>query len=214
MIGNWARVFDLRSETINFCGPEYALMRISGGQMARRYGIPLIQGGFQADAKILDLQASYEKYIGLISLLAGTNMIVGSGMLDAASVVDPLNFIIDDEIAASYTRINKGLEVNVETLALDVIKSVGAGPGRNFLNTAHTLKHFRKETWLDYTISERRPRSIWIKDGSKDMKQRALEKARKILMTHQPLPLDKDVQTELDGIVRSAEKRAAKKPIQ
>jgi trimethylamine--corrinoid protein Co-methyltransferase len=210
MIGNWARAFDLRSETINFCGPEYALMRMAGGQMAQRYGIPLIMGGFQADSKILDLQASYEKYTGLVSLLAGANMIVGSGMLDAASVVDPLNFVIDDEIAASYTRIKKGLEVNEETLALDIIKSVGPGPGRNFLNTAHTFKHFRKETWLDYTITERRPRSTWMKDGSKDMKQRALEKARHILKTHQPMPLDKEIQTELDQIVREAEKRAAK----
>lgn len=211
---NWARAFDLKSETTSFCGPEYALMRIAAGQLAAQYNVPLAQGAFQADSKILDLQAAYEKYIGLISLLAGTDLIVGSGMLDAASVVDPLNFIIDDEIAASYSRIKKGLEVNEETLALDVIKSVGPGPGHNFLGTEHTFKHFRKETWLDYTIIERRPRSIWTRDGSKDMKQRALDKTRHILKTHEPEPLAREIQAELHQIVKEAEARAVKKAIQ
>jgi trimethylamine:corrinoid methyltransferase-like protein len=207
---NWARAFDLRSETISFCGPEYALMRIAGGQLAERYNLLLAQGGFQADSKILDLQASYEKHIALISLLAGTDLIVGSGMLDAASVVDPLNFIIDDEIAASYSRIERGLEVNEETLALDILKSVGPGPGHNFLGTEYAFRHFRKETWLDYAITERRPRSLWRRDGSKDMKQRALDKARHTLKTHCPDPLAPDIQAELDRIVKQAEKRAAK----
>jgi len=211
IIGNWARTFDLRSETICFCGPEYALMRIAAGQLAQRYNLPLSQGGFQADSKILDLQASYEKYIALISLLAGTHLIVGSGMLDAASVVDPINFIIDDEIAASYSRINRGIDVNLETLAFDIIKSVGSGPGHNFLSTEHTFRNYRKENWLDYTITERRPRSLWRRDGSKDMRQRALEKARNILKTHQPEHLPSDTQAELDQIVREAEKRSAKK---
>lgn len=168
----------------------------------------------ETNSKILDLQASYEKYVGLISLLAGTKMIIGIGMLDAASVVDPLNFIIDDEIAASYSRIKKGLQVSEETPALDVIKSVGPGPGHNFLGTEHAFKHFRKETWLDYTITERRPRSLWRRDGSKDIKQRALDKTRHILKTHEPEPLAREIQAELDQTVKEVEARAAKKAIQ
>lgn len=208
---NWARTFDMKAETICFAGPEYVLMRIAVGQLAQRYNVPVSQGGFQADSKILDIQAGYEKYIALISVLAGSNLIIGSGMLDGANIVDPLNFIIDDEFAASYSRIIKGLEVNEETLAFDVVKSVGPGLGRNFLATEHTFRNYRKESWLEYRIIERRPWALWKRDGAKDMRQRAKERATEILKTHKTEPLPASVQADLDQIVKEAEERTLKK---
>ena len=205
--GNWARTFDMKSQVICFAGPEYVLMRIAAGQLVKRYGIPLAMGGFQADSKILDIQGGYEKYIALISVLAESNLIVGSGMLDAASILDPLNFIIDDELAASYSRVKRGFEVNTDTLALDVIKSVGCGPARNFLAKEHTLKNFRKETWLGYKTIERRPWELWNRDGAKDTRQRLRERAKEIIKTYQPERLPADVDRELDLILKEAHAR-------
>jgi len=208
--GNWARTFDMKSQVICFAGPEYVLMRIAAGQLVKRYKIPLAMGGFQADSKMLDIQGGYEKYVALISVLADSNLIIGSGMLDAASILDPLNFVLDDELAASYSRVMKGMEINSDTLALNVVKAVGSGPGRNFLAQEHTLRNIRKEEWLGYRIFERRPWELWKRDGAKDTRQRARERTTEIIKTHQPDVLPQDVDKELNRILKEIETRALK----
>ena len=207
---NWARTFDMKSQVICFAGPEYVLMRIAAGQMVERYKIPLAMGGFQADSKVLDIQGGYEKYVALISVLAGSNLIIGSGMLDAASILDPLNFVLDDELAASYSRVMRGMEVNADTLAFNVIKAVGSGPGRNFLAQEHTLRNVRKESWLGYRIFERRPWELWKRDGAKDTRQRAKERTLEIINEHQPEPLPPDVDRDLNRILKEIEARAVR----
>jgi len=208
---NWARTFDMKAENVCFSSPEFALMRIAVGQLAQRYNVPLCQGGFQVDSKTLDVQAGYERYVSLVSVLAGSNLILGTGMMDGANIVDPLNFIIDDEIAASYSRIMNGIRIDEETLAFDVIKSVGPGPGHNFLGTEHTFRHYRKENWLDYKVAERRPWALWMRDGGKDARERAKQRAIQILKTHTPEALPASVQADLDKIVKEAEKRILRK---
>jgi trimethylamine--corrinoid protein Co-methyltransferase len=56
------------------------------------------------------------------------------------------------------------------------------------------------------TLIDRRMREDWQKSGGTDLYQRALEKARHILETHQPEPLPDDVLATLRGIVEDAEK--------
>jgi len=206
---NWGRIFDMKSANVTFNSPEFVMLRIAIGQLVRRcYHLPFASPGFQVDSKMLDVQAGYEKYVTLISMLAGANVMLGETVA-GANHTDPLGWIIDDELAAYYKEIMKGFSVNQETLALDVIRSVGTGPGRNFLATKHTHSHFREHQWLNYFISDRRSVSIWEKDGAKDAKQRAREKLQERLRTHQPEPLPNDVQQELDRIVSEAEKRHA-----
>ena len=205
---NWARIFDMKSANVTFNSPEFVKLRIAVGQLVRRcYHIPFASPGFQVDSKMLDVQAGYEKYVTLISMLAGANVMLGE-TVSGANHTDPLGWIIDDELAANYKQIMKGFPVNNETLALDVVRSVGTGPGRNFLGTKHTHEHFRENQWLDYTISDRRSDTIWEKDGAKDAKQRARKKLEERL-THQPEQLPNDVQKELDRIVSDARKRHA-----
>jgi trimethylamine--corrinoid protein Co-methyltransferase len=206
---NWARIFDMKAANVSFNSPEFVMLRIAVGQLVRRcYHIPFCSPGFQVDSKMLDVQAGYEKYVTLISMLSGANIMLGETVA-GANYTDPLGWVIDDELAANYKQIMKGLSVNNETLALDVVRSVGTGPGRNFLGTKHTHRHFRENQWLDYAISDRRSDSIWEKDGAKDAKQRAREKLQQKLRTYQPEPLPLTVQQELDRIVNDAKKRHA-----
>ena len=52
-------------------------------------------------------------------------------------------FVIDDEIIGMCCKVLKGIEVDAEHLALEVIDSVG--PGGNFMVAPHTMAHMRKE---------------------------------------------------------------------
>lgn len=207
---SWCRIFDMRAANVSISGPEYALFRMAVGQLVRRYyEVPICQGGFAVDSKILDMQAGYEQYIAVISMLAGTNLVLGYQM-DEGNITSPLHWVISDELAEGYLRIMKGFDVNDATLALDVIRSVGVGPGRNFLATQHSHDHVREEHWLNYRVTERRSLSAWQRDGAKDVRQRAREWLDKKLKAYNPDPLPIDVQKELDKIVKEAGKRAEK----
>jgi trimethylamine--corrinoid protein Co-methyltransferase len=204
---NWCRIFDMKAGNASLASPEYALMRIGVAELVQRYyKIPINQGGFTTDSKVLDAQTGYEKYIALISSLAGTNLVLG-GELDGGSLMDPLGWVIVDELAYSYLRIMDGLRVDEDSLALDIIRAVGPGPGHNFLATEHSRKNLRREHWLDYAVTERRTFGAWARDGAKDARQRAREKLKAILEKYQPEPLSVDVQDELDRIVKEAGKR-------
>jgi len=92
------------------------------------------------------------------------------------------------------------VEVNDETLALDVIDKIG--PDGNFMAAKHTRQHY-KDDWAPQ-LFERRNYETWYKDGSKSMRQRAQEKALEILANHQPEPLAEDIVRQLDKIVAEA----------
>ena len=84
------------------------------------------------------------------------------------------------------------------------------GPGGHFLAHKHTRKWIRKEHYFP-SVFDRRNYEDWMRDGAKDARMLARERAKRILEEHQPNPLDKDVEEELLHILREIEKREMKK---
>ena len=95
------------------------------------------------------------------------------------------------------------MEVNQDTLGVDVIKEVG--PGGNFLSHEHTLKYLRKVRWFP-GITNREKWEQWESKGSKDMRQRAKEGAERILKEHHPQYLSQEVSKEIDRMAIKAQK--------
>jgi len=99
-------------------------------------------------------------------------------------------------------RVMQGIAVNDETLALEVIKAVGAGG--NYLNQKHTRK-FMKQEQSRVNLIDRRMRDRWMERGGKSMADRAREEAMQIKRNHQPQPLDPVVSSRLRAIIEEAE---------
>lgn len=99
-------------------------------------------------------------------------------------------------------RVVQGITVNDETLAVDVIKQVGAG--KDFLGQRHTRDFMGKEQSKPKII-DRRMRGAWMNRGGKSMAERANEKAIEILENHKPTPLPDDVQKKFREIIERAE---------
>lgn len=184
--------------------PEGAVIGAAAVQMAKYYGLPCEGGGFGTDAKFPGVQAAFEKTVlSMPVVLAGADIIAGIGGLDAANVLCLEQMVIDSEIWESILRVASGLDVNDETLALDVIRKVG--PGGHFLAQMHTLKHVRDELWMP-KISDRRSYASWKASGEKDLVDIAKEHVRTILREHKPDPLDETVREEIDQIMKRYEK--------
>lgn len=56
-------------------------------------------------------------------------------------------------------------------------------------------------------LSDRTMRDRWRRNGSKDIRERAIEKVRKILKEHHPAPLSKEIKKDLEKEVAAIYKR-------
>jgi len=196
--------FDMKTLKRAGGGPEHGLTGAAAAELARYYGMPSIVGGFVSTAKTPGAQACYEKFAsGFPPVFSGCGMIAGIGLLDDCTTLAFEEILIDAEIAKIVFRIAQGIEVNDNTLALDIIHKVG--PGGNFLAERHTLANLRKEHFIP-ELTDRRSFEAWLKDGRKDLVTIAREKVKAILQKHQVQPLEKGVQKEIKNIIKRAEK--------
>jgi len=68
----------------------------------------------------------------------------------------------EHEMCGMVRRFQKGITVDEETLAYDVI--AGVGSGGNYLMETHTLERFRTEFWRP-TVSSREGIDKWMAAG-------------------------------------------------
>lgn len=186
---------DMRWGTPSHGDPNTMLARLAGAQMARFYKIPGITSGLNSDAQCLDEQNGWEKMLTTVVLLdSGINILVDAGALATASTVAYEQLGLDDEISGISQQLLRGIEVSEETLALDLIHSVG--PGGNFLAQMHTLNHWRSDYWLP-RVSNRGSFMRWNKESGKDIVALAAQRVRKLMAEHHPKPLPQATQDVL-----------------
>jgi trimethylamine--corrinoid protein Co-methyltransferase len=174
-------------------------------QLARYWQVPMYGTAGCSNAKRPDEQAAIESTLSILtSAQSGCHLVHDIGIVDAAMTVSMEALVMCDEIIDMVKRIMGGIEINEETLAVEVLHEVG--PGGNFLEHDHTLKHFR-EHWRP-TLMDRSKYEAWNKAGAKTMGGRLKEKTIHIIETHVPNPLPEEVEKELERIVSSAEKQA------
>ena len=151
---------------------------------------------------MVDAQSGHEKTLtGLLTALAGANLIYGAGMLDTAMTFDYGQLVLDAEIAGLIKYTVAGVPVDDVTLSLDVINDVG--PFHDFLSHEDTLRHMRIQS--QPMLIDRRVREEWSADGSTDIAERATSRAREILETHVPTPMPEGAAEEMQAIIRDAE---------
>ena len=182
---------------------EFGLMSAASVQLAAHYKVPSDVYGLASDSKVLDEQAAFEKStIGLLPALAGADFLSGAGSL-GGDTASSEQLVIDNEILGLIFRAVRGIGVNPETLAEDVIEKIG--PGGHYLGAEHTRRYYTSEHYIP-ELCDRSARADWEKAKSKDIVVRARDKANKILKDHSIEPLDRDVEKELQKILSEANK--------
>jgi len=208
-IGYEPAAFDMKYGIMAAGAPEESLLNAAAVEVAKYYGFPVSVMGLVTSAKAPGPQACYEKVMsGILPILAGADSVGGAGGLASSLTASLEELVIDDELCKAMLTSLRGVEINDETLALDVIHKVG--PGGHYLAQKHTLNHFMKAQFIPELI-DRSGYDEWKKNGEKNLVERAREKVKKILKEHSVPPLDKDIQKELYNITKRAEKELPKK---
>ena len=198
-------ILDLRSGKNLWGLPEMALASAATVQIAHRYHMTADVYGVTTDANAWDLQIGLERMLcALLPAMAGADSLSGiGGAWENAASLEML--VIDNEIYADVFRAIRGIEVDEDRLAQDVIDAVG--PMGNFLAQRHTMKYLRMGEVRNSPLYDKRTMDRAKKEGIRPLQEVARTEVRRILREHEPTPLDRDIQAEVSEIVREAGKR-------
>jgi trimethylamine--corrinoid protein Co-methyltransferase len=95
-----------------------------------------------SESKLVDQQAGIEAALTLMAnALAGSRLVHDLGYLESGLTGSLAQLVICDELVSWIRTSLTQVEINEETLALDAIDE--AGPDGHFIESEHTLPHFR-----------------------------------------------------------------------
>jgi trimethylamine--corrinoid protein Co-methyltransferase len=190
-------MLDMKTMITPYCSPDAKGVTHA---MGHYYGLPIFGLGGASDAKLVDQQAAAEAALTLmVETLNGANLIHDLGYLESGLSGSLAQLAICDEIVGWMEHLFRPLEINDETLALDLIHE--KGPEGYHIETDHTMAHFREHWYPD--LIERGDYAQWEAHGSKTLGERAAERVSEILEQHTPCPLPPDVAREVSAVVQS-----------
>ena len=187
--------FDMRTTVGLHSAPE---VRGFQEDLAHWYGLPSFGIGGTSASKCVDQQAALEAALTLMSsTLSGAHLIHDVGYLEAGLSGSLPHLVICHEIIAWLKAYMKGLEINAETLALDVIDEVA--PDGNFIDTQHTVRHLREDHYPELRNQKRF--EDWFADGAMSLLERSTMKVETILAAHKARELPEKVRKMIQKIV-------------
>jgi trimethylamine--corrinoid protein Co-methyltransferase len=164
------------------------------------------------DTKKLELQSGVEAAFSInAAMLSGATFVHDNGYTESGMTGDIYQTVMDDEIIGMARKIQEGIVVNEETLAVDVIENVG--PGGHYLYEDHTMKWFR-DHWRP-TLMDRNSYEDWEAAGSTTMRDRIIEKTRDLIKNYEgPAPrVPKEANQKIEKILEEAEERILENPV-
>jgi len=199
IMGMGPAVLDMATAQCSYNAPEYLLSYIAIIEMSHFYNLPNWGYAGTSDAQIPDGQATFEAGLEtFIAEMAGSNLNHDVGYLDFGRTGNLEMIVILNEIIDQVRRLNRGIPVNEATLALDIIREVGADG--NFLVHRHTLENMQAVQWRPKLIN-RAGFDKWQADGGTTLLERAGEKLRQVLQEHRPVPIPAEAAAQIQAIV-------------
>jgi trimethylamine--corrinoid protein Co-methyltransferase len=198
-------IMDPRTGRDLWAVPEQVLASAAMVQIARKYKMVSDVSGMTSDVPRWDVQMGLERMMTvLVPFMAGADSISGmGGAWEGASSLEMM--VIDNEIWNDIARLTRGIEVDGESLALDLVDKVG--PMGSFLAQPHTMNAIRKGEIRVSQLWDKRSSDKAVRDGFKPLRDAAHEKAKRILEEHVPEALDRDILAEIEKVLREASRQ-------
>ena len=199
VIGQGPNTLDMATSQSSYNSPEFIRAYACEVEMAKWLDIPNWGFSGHTDAQVVDAQAGMEAdEITKLSMQLGANLNHDVGYMDFGLSGSLAEVVLVAEFISRNRQLLKQIEVSDETLAVDVIKAVG--PGGDFLGQRHTRRHLRGNQWRGQLLN-RASYDRWMENGGTDVTEKARQKARDLLATHEVAPLPEGLAGRLDAVV-------------
>ena len=172
---------------------------IIGGQMARRYNMPLRTSNFSA-SNIPDFASGQESANSVFAAMAsGANLLMhAAGWVEGGLCTSYEKFVLDCEIVQSMMQMLQPVEMAPGDFAFGEIAEVG--PGGHFFGTERTIATFETAFYRPL-VSITQNYGAWMEAGGKSASERAAGIWQEALNTYEEPVLDADIREELSAFV-------------
>jgi trimethylamine--corrinoid protein Co-methyltransferase len=204
-----AAEMDMRTTQVCYGTPAAVLTDAVLHQLFRfRYGIVLNIDPAYVEAKVPGIQAASLKLFRQMALACTAACPLPAGLLDNGSTFSPAQAMIDLEMNEAVYRFSRGIEVDDESLAVGLIEAMEFCDKGAYIQTEHTLRHFREVLWdariLDRTY--RKEEFCTAARADEELLQRADRAWRDLVAAHRPVEVEPRFRAEVERITRTARK--------
>ena len=207
-IGGLPMVMDMFTARPAYGSPEMCLNTAAASELAYYLNLPFMGTAGSTESKLLDAQSGMEITAQiLMSALSGAGLAHDVGFLDCADIGSLELLVLSNEVIGYVKRILRGIEVNQNSIMMELIEKIG--PGGYFISEPASAKLCRKEVWVP-VLSDRLPYSQWKETGGFSMEDRVRLRLVDILNHHAPLELPQDVLEKIRAIIEIEEERVGK----
>lgn len=195
-------VMDPRSGKDLWGLPESALVSAALVQIAKRYRMVSDTSGMATDITRWDMQIGFEHMMtALLPSLAGADSIAGLGSgWEGASSLEMM--VVNNEVFNDISKIIRGIQFGELDLEAELIDKVGHMG--SFLAERHTIDTIRKEGVRISSLWDRRNSERAAKEGCVALQGRARDRVKELLTEHVPMPLDRDVERDVELVIKEA----------
>ncbi|MDE0309461.1 MAG: trimethylamine methyltransferase family protein [Acidiferrobacterales bacterium] len=187
MIGIWPFVSDLRTGAMSGGSGEQAVLMAACGQMGRYYDLPTGIAAGMADSKVPDAQSGFEKgYTTSLAGHSGANMVYESAGMQASLLgLSYEGFVIDNDMLGAVNRSVRGIEVDEDSLSIEVMRDVCIGGPNHYLGHDQTMNLMQKD-YVYPEVGDRTSPKEWAEQGSTTVIEKSQMIVQQILSSHYP----------------------------
>ncbi len=190
ILGVATNIMDMTTGALCHGIPEFSIGVAAHAEVLKAFGIPSWGTAGLTDSKIVDEQAAIESTFScMLNGLGRLNMIHDVGYMEMGMTGSVEMVVLTNEIIKMVNRLLDGIRINTDTLAAEIINSVG--PGGNFLVEEHTAQYFKTESTM-LPLMDRNNYENWRSKGAKTLGFRVKERVKDLLASHQPKEMDSD----------------------
>ncbi|MCA0871297.1 trimethylamine methyltransferase family protein [Seohaeicola saemankumensis] len=182
IFGTWPFVSDLRTGAMSGGSGEQALLTAGCAQMHRFYNLPGGAAAGIADAKLPDMQAGWEQAISnVMAGLSGLNLVYeAAGMHASLLGFCHESLILGNDLIGQALRCVRGIEVDEDSLSLEVMRATCLGGPAHYLGSDQTLERMQRD-YVYPALADRTSPKEWEERGKPDLVDQARARKEAIL---------------------------------
>lgn len=200
--GFTVQLMDMRTTLWSYCAPETLAAYSAVTELAHGYGFPAFGLEMTCDIPQLNAQAGVELIAQCQrAFLSGVEVVHNAGIYGAGKLCGAEGVILADEIIR-YTRASmQPVPMQGEELTQAVEMIEETGPLGEYVSHPHTLEHFR-DFWYP-RLFDRSNFDPTAETTGSSLEERLNARARRLIKTHEPIPLPEDVLKEIEKLEES-----------
>ena len=190
---------DMRTVASAVGAPEAVVLASAVIQLARYYHIPSRTGGMLTNSHCLDSQAAAEGTLMMSTAVRnGANFILHAcGQLGSYISMSFEKWILDEEVCRTLRRVLTAMNINVESIDVATIKSLGSDG--NYLTHPTTFKHCR--SLYQPQVFTRDDFQQWSAKGARCVADKTETILAERLAQYRKPPIDAALEAELAAYV-------------